>query len=87
MLGYSVTKADGTVRNIEADHYEVESDGTLLLYDDALILEAFEAETWVEVQDLGTRLAAVWPPLDLAHLLDTAATRLGLQYGHHVHGL
>src|SRR5262245_31703947 len=87
MLGFRITKIDGTTSTIESDGYTVEDSGDLVISGGASELLRCRAGEWVLVDALGSRLAPEWPPDDLDLLVLSVAEVLAVRYGHYVHEL
>jgi hypothetical protein len=87
MLGYDVTLTSGSVETIEADRYEVAEDASVVFYGGGREVARVQAGAWVEIHEVGRRLAESWPPPRLCSVLEAVASRLGVHYGHYVHGL
>lgn len=87
MLGYRVTLASGSIERIEADSYEVTNDASALFHGGNRTVAQLPAGTWIEIHEIGERLADSWPSPLLDQVLDTVAARLGVHYGHYVHQL
>jgi hypothetical protein len=82
VLGFVVTLADGSLSRVDATHYEVPDDGSLVVFADNQIVFESGPGSWIAVQEVGTRLAATWPPETLDRLLDDLHWKLCVGYGH-----
>lgn len=83
MIGYGVTMADLDDRIVEgAAHYAVADDGSLRFTTDGREVETIGPGEWVEVHEVGTRLAITWPPDDLEYLMHDLAYLLGVGWGY-----
>lgn len=82
MLGFTVSLDDGSVQIVEASGHTVGDKGELVLVADGELVLALPPGRWALVDELGTRLAAEWPPPNLAAVLDSLAHVLVAKYGH-----
>lgn len=82
MLGFELVRTDWTTIRLESTHYVVTDDGSLVVFADDNEVFRATSDEWIDIRELGTRLAATWPPDDLEFLLDNLYTKLGLGYGH-----
>lgn len=82
MLGFDLVQANGDIVRLEATHYDVADDGSIVvLIDDKVVLRA-EAGSWIEIRPVGRRLTTSWPPDKLDLLLDNLSYKLGVGFGH-----
>lgn len=87
MRGFSISSVDGAQREVEATHYEVTDDGSLIvLLDEFEIARAAPGE-WRRIDEFGERLSDRWPHPNLDNVLDGAKAVLGLTFGHYVHNV
>jgi thymidine phosphorylase len=65
-----------------AAHYAVRENGDLAFLTDGNEIAAIPAGEWIEVEEIGERLAENWPPDDLDYLMHDLAYLLGVRWGH-----
>ncbi len=87
MLGYQVSLPSGATRDVPGEQYEIADDGSLVIRGGGTEIDRIAAGGWIQVTNLGTRLAEVWPPATLALVIDNVAELLGVRYGHFVYEL
>ena len=87
MIGYEVALSGGKLRRIVADRYAVGDDGAIQFFGGEALVDQLAPEQWLQVAETGIRLAEVWPPPNLALVMDAVAERLGVHYGCYVHAL
>ena len=82
VLGFAITRPDGSIDKFEATHYNVADDGMLAIWIEKSEVARLQPGTWLEVRDLGTRLTNSWPPDNLELLISEIYYVLCVGYGY-----